>query len=181
MEKIPKDYNQINFDEVTNKFWDDYKYGWSIQKLRPWIEVLDTTWWTKKYCFGAISINQAINTSATTTLSLNTYTTNDSWMSATNNRITITKTWLYHIIWAVTLSYSSSWVREIILRVNWTINTDLHFQATQSSWDYTSCIVDRYLLLTAWNYLELRLYQTSWVSLDAIANTTRTFFQAVEI
>ena len=79
---------QIWFDEVewVLKYWDWFKY---INSWWWW------SWWWWKYWFATLSDNETTTSWTSKTLTLNTFDTNDSWMSITNWRITITKNWLY--------------------------------------------------------------------------------------
>ena len=115
------------------------------------------------------------------TLTLNTFDTNSVWMGATNSRITITENWLYCINWAVTFASNITWVREVLIRKNWNINTDLIFQTNQTAWAYISCPFSRYMNLIAWDYIEVRAFQTSWWNLDVLSSSQLTYAQVIKI
>lgn len=162
-----------------NKYWEAYKYWKVKEKLKIGREVSWSTWGLL-YCFATLSTDETTTSWTTKTLTLNTFDTNDTWMSVTNWRITITRDWLYSVSWAVTYASNSTWTREVLLRKNGTTNTNMHYQANQSAWDLTSCVFNRYFNFVAWDYIEVRVYQTSWWNLNVTSNTQRTFIQVIK-
>ena len=166
---------QIWFDEVewVLKYWDWFKY---INSWWWW-----WWWWWWKYCFATLSDNETTTNWTSKTLTLNTFDTNDSWMSITNWRITITKNWLYHLSWCVTFVTNPTWLRELLLRKNWITNTNIHYTVNPTSWWDTSCVFSRYYNFVVWDYIEVRAFQTSWWYLDVTNNTQKTFIQLIEI
>lgn len=47
VDKIPNEYKTVEVDETIKDYWKDFQYWWAIQKLRPWVEVLNKpTWWS---------------------------------------------------------------------------------------------------------------------------------------
>lgn len=63
MEKIPKEYKVETLPEVTNEFWKDYQYWWPIQKLRPWIEVKESSSWWWQFKLWSFTLTATGNTS----------------------------------------------------------------------------------------------------------------------
>lgn len=166
-------------------YYSDVFSPWQTkQKLKiwrevEWIDIPVTS--TIKYCLATMSADETTTSWTAKTLTLNTFDTNDTWMSVTSWRITITQDWLYCLTWAVTFASNASWAREVLLRKNWTSHTDLHYTVSWISWDLTSCVFTRYLNYVVWDYIEVRAYQTSWWSLNVTSNTQKTFVQVVKI
>lgn len=65
MEKIPQEYKPTNLPEVTNDFWKDYEYWWHIQKLRPWIEVKESSSWWWQFKLWSFTISATGNITIT--------------------------------------------------------------------------------------------------------------------
>lgn len=65
MEKIPQEYKPTNLPEVTNDFWKDYEYWWPIQKLRPWIEVKESSSWWWQFKLWSFTISATGNITIT--------------------------------------------------------------------------------------------------------------------
>lgn len=163
-------------------YYSDVFSPWQTkQKLKIWREVeWNVWWWQIIYCFATLSTDETTTSWTSKTLTLNTFDTNDSWMSVTNSRITITQAGLYSVSGAVTYASNATGTREILIRKNWTTNTNMHYQASQSAWDLTSCVFNRYFNFVAWDYIEIRVYQTSWWNLNVTSNSQRTFIQVVK-
>ena len=167
----------------------DLLVSWTNIKTINWISLLwadniSITWWDKKYCMAWKNVNQSVTSWTTAILNDFVFKTNDSWMSITSNRITITKTWTYLIWWQITFWFNSAWLRELFLRKNWsTLLQSTQIWANTWPWWYTTITFSRVEQLTTWNYLELRGYQNSWSILDilSIDPYMYTFFYVNEI
>lgn len=167
---------QIELDKKQNTLvaWTNI----TIDNTNPDAPVISATWWgwTYKFCQANLWSNQTVVSWTSATMAFTSFTTNDSWMSVTNNRVTITETWAYVITWAITFSANATWVREIILRLNWsTIIWDITWLTNTSWWAFTTCTITYIWLLSAWNYLELRWYQTSWWDLVVQSGWDKTY------
>lgn len=178
---VKNDWVDIVKQSPLDYYTDIYNPWQTKERLRVWIEVEWSTQTISKYCFATLSTNEVCVSWTSKTLSLNTFDTNDTWMSATNNRVTITEDGLYKVSWSVTFATNSSGVREILVRKNWTTNTNLEYQPNAISWANTSCVFDRSFNLVAWDYIEVRAYQTSWWNLDVLSNNQKTFIQVIKI
>jgi hypothetical protein len=125
----------------------------------------------KKYCFAYTSVWWL----TWNYVDLEDFETNDSWMSATANQITITKNWLYEINWSAYVSsdVQAHWVG---IFVNWT-QWAMHFDNNYYKNTYRSIRpVLRKWRLSVWDVVKLYIIWTQY-NYD---NPT-TFLQVVEI
>ena len=155
------EYKPEVLDESVPDYYKDYTYGQTIRKLKPGIEVeasSNTT--TKKYCFATKSASQSISNTTGTTITLNTYETNDSAMSATADRITITQAGQYIVCGQVQWASNSTGSREAFIRINGsTIFLDTYVVPNAS--DLTSISMNTIKTFAVNDYIEMKGYQNS--------------------
>lgn len=149
------------------------------QRLRVWVNVLwkNTTLTSKKYCFASISANQSILDSTDTILDINSFTTNDTWMSVTNWQITITKTWFYQVFSSQSWGNNSTWRRFNTILVN-SVN---NWRNVKQAITWTNYIqMNNMLYLTEWDIIKVELYQESGGALNVLSNNS-TFLKVYEL
>lgn len=94
---------------IQNQPLPDYTYGFSNNTLDAKVALRNLdTWSSRKYCLA----NTTTGNITWGFIDMNVYSTNDAWMSAVNNQITITKAWLYMIVWSADLvgQWTSEWI-----------------------------------------------------------------------
>lgn len=145
--------------------------AWVVE-LSTWTEVMNWTWtwwawplvipWSYvKYCKATKSVDQLwIPDSSATFVTLDTFSTNDSWMSATPNQITITQDWIYKICWILRsdLLYEAwAYIRVILYKNWWAL-----YNATTSinAWNYWMLWFSTVEKLVSWDIIRL---QYLWV------------------
>lgn len=150
----------LQFD--TENYQDSFRYGKSIEALdyNTQIRNKPTSTTTKKYCFATKSASQSINNTTGTTITLNTYETNDTAMSATSDRITITQAGQYLVTAQVQWASNGTGSREAFIRINGsTIFLDTYVVPNAS--DLTSIQMNTIKTFAVNDYIEIRGYQTS--------------------
>ena len=199
-EKAPKEVKIDNLEynpdilpvDVFNH-QDEFLYGKSIERLDnkwvAWLSVVATTgaysdliWWpaVKKYCFATKSAAQSIATASGTTLTLNTYETNDSGMSVTADRITITAAGQYLVTSAVQYTSNSTGSREAFIRVNGsTIFADNI--VTPPASDLCSVVFATFKTFAVNDYIEFRAFQNSGWALNVNSGIANTFLSVHQL
>jgi hypothetical protein len=154
--KIPKEYTPVTFYESLPDDTRNFKYGATIQQLRPGIEVLDngSSLYASIFATGTQSIPNTTNTTVTG-LSTKVW---DTTMTATSDQITITKSWNY-LLNAYSFCGWSSNIYFAILK-NWTAITP-HFRSGTSSYGSITASINSLQSLVVWDILTLRIYQDS--------------------
>lgn len=166
-------YKPNVLNENLNDLWQDYKYWWETQKLRPWVEVIKDI----EYCFATFTWDYWLVNSVSTIMPLNIFETN--LLSTTNNRINIGKPWIYNIIAWVTFDTSNVWQRQVMLRKNW-VNILNSWSVSNS---YIESIHNMSTLekLNSWDYLDLVCFQQSWSTLNIIWWYNKSFLKIINI
>lgn len=178
--KYPYEYKPEVFIETITDYYRDYTYGQTIRKLKPGIEVESSISSTKKYCFATKSASQSIPNVSGTTITLNTYETNDSAMSVTADRITITQAWQYLINAQVSYASNATWIREAFIRVNGgTIFLDTY--ATTNPSDITNVVMSTIKTFSLNDYIDIRAFQSSWAGLNVNAGISYTFLSVHQL
>ncbi len=179
IQKYKMTYNPNKPEEP--KFKDSYKtpellyqwpaYGNQIEKL----DRQSIKWLTPKYCYATIAANQSIPNNTSTVINFDTFTTNDSRMSATDWRITIPATWLY-VVEACSV-YTAGW--------SWVVFHDILRNWSAQLWDSTQwfykqehkvysppnvCNLTTTLLLNQNDYIQLSVFQDSWWAVNWYAD-----------
>jgi hypothetical protein len=156
LERISEEFTLITLKTEENTYWKDYEYGWPIQKLRPWIEVAWSTWWSSLYAT-IEQWTQSIPNNVLTTLTWLSTISGNAAMTATADQITITQSWFYLLnaycfIW---------WNSAVIYRIlkNWVTITP-HYRLTTSSWASTPYIIaiENFVV---WDNIKIAFYQNS--------------------
>jgi len=164
-------------DEWFKPYYTDvFTPGETKEQLELGREVKWTTNTTvvKKYCFATKSASQSISNTTWTTITLNTYETNDSAMSATADRITITQAGQYIVCGQVQWASNSTGSREAFIRINGsTIFLDTYVVPNAS--DLTSISMNTIKTFAVNDYIEMKGYQNSWWSLNVNAGIEDTF------
>lgn len=151
-EKFMKKYETFN-EKVDEKFPDylsDFPYWRTKVLLRPWIEV-ESQSTVKKYCEAWKSSSTANGIQA-----IDTYDTNDSWMSVTPWRITITESGLFHIVASADCKNPGTQETTVAIYVNGTqiaASTIVMYYSFGTDRRVMNC--SKYANLVAWDYVEL--------------------------
>lgn len=173
----------ITIDESVSPYYTDIFSPWETkEQLRVGKEVKGeaTTSYVKTYCFATKSASQSINNTTGTTISLNTYETNDSGMSATSDRITITQAGQYLVTAQVQWASNGTGSREAFIRINGsTIFLDTYVVPNAS--DLTSIQMNTIKTFAVNDYIEIRGYQTSWGALNVNAGIEDTFLSVHQL
>lgn len=112
----------------TGNYQEKYLYGKSIEALDYNTQIKNKpASSTKKYCFATKSSAQSIPNTTGTTVSIDTYETNDSNMSVTSDRITFTQAGQYFLSAVAQFATKSTGSREAFIRLNGsTIISDIY-------------------------------------------------------
>lgn len=117
IETLPIDKSIIPVN--TGNYQDEFLYGKSIEALDYTTGIKNKpTTSTSKYCFATKSASQSIPNTTGTTITLDTYETNDTGMSTTADRITITQAGQYLVTAQVQYASNSTGSREAFMRIN---------------------------------------------------------------
>jgi hypothetical protein len=158
-QKFPTEYKPEVLDWTENDYWKDFNYWWTIQQLRPWIEVEDT-WWKSLYASISWWLLSVLNNSTT----IITWFSTKIWdisMTAIDNQITITQTWNY-ILSAFTYTSWNNW--NIIFRIlkNW-VSLWPHYRQWPDSTELgRTAPINVIQTLLAGDVLTLSFFQNSW-------------------
>ena len=166
----------------SNNYQDEFLYGKSIEALdyNTQIRNKPTAATTKKYCFATKSASQSISNTTGTTITLNTYETNDSGMSVTADRITITQAGQYIVSAQVQWASNGTGSREAFIRINGgTIFLDTYVVPNSS--DLTSVAMNTIKTFAVNDYIEIRWFQNSGGSLNVNAGIEDTFLSVHQL
>lgn len=164
-----KDDQEIETMSVPTIDVPDYSYWGSQNTLDANIAIRNLNQ-SKKYCL-------ATTTTGTTTWSyidLNSYDTNDTWMSATSNQITITKGWLYTVVGSADTTSGVGTIDWISIHKNWS-EWAVSYDNNHWSWDRTIRQTMKSWVFVAWDVIKLNLF-------SALYNysAATTYLQVVE-
>jgi hypothetical protein len=177
------DYEKFSPDVIpvnTSNYQDEYLYGKSIEGIDYNTGIKNKPTSTKKYCFATKSASQSIWNITWTTITLNTYETNDTGMSTTADRITITQAGQYLICAQVQYASNALGIREAFMRINGsTIFMDTY--ATTSPTDITSVVMSTMKTFAVNDYIDIRAFQSSWGSLNVNAWIEDTFLSVHQL
>lgn len=168
-------------DESVKPYFTDIYSPWETkEQLRIGKEVKEQATTTKTYCFATKSSTQSISTATWTVVTLDTYETNDTDMSATADRITITKAWQYLINAQVQFASNATGIREAFMRTNWsTIFLDTY--ATTNPSDITSVVLTTMKTFAVGDYVDIKAFQTSWGNLNVNSWMSNTFLSVHQL
>lgn len=178
-------YNLPTEDDImsvsTWNYQEKFLYGKSIEAIDYTTGIKNKpAASTKHYCFATKSASQSINNTTGTTITLNTYETNDSAMSTTSDRITITTAGQYLVCGQVQWASNGTGSREAFIRVNGsTIFIDTIVVPNAS--DLTSVTLHTIKTFAANDYIEIRVYQNSWGALNVNAGIEDTFLSVHQL
>ena len=158
LERISEEFTPITLKTEENTYWKDYEYGWPIQKLRPWIEVAWSTWWSSLYASISWWLLSILNNTTTTITGLSTKIW-DTAMTATADQITITQSWFYLINAFCYWGWSANLTNFRLLLNGSNIAPHIRLW-TSTAWVVTPSITTM-LSLVAWDVLTLTIYQNS--------------------
>lgn len=158
----------------SDNYQDEFMYGKSIEAIDYNVQIRNKPTSTKKYCFIRNSWTQSISDSTETTVTLGTTETNDSAMTATANKITITAAWQYAISAMIQYAGNSTGIRQLLL-----INNGNRVTLSNATPNATSINVSISTIVTlALNdVLEIATYQTSGGNLNINASDNVTYFR----
>lgn len=165
----------------TNNYQDEFLYGKSIEAIDYTTGIKNKpTANTKKYCFATKSANQSIPNTTWTTITLNTYETNDTGMSVTADRITITQAGQYLVSAQVQWASNGTGSREAFIRTNGgTIFLDTY--VVPNSGDLTSIQMTTIKTFSINDYIDMRVYQNSGGSINVNAGIEDTFLSVHQL
>lgn len=163
--------NKINWYDVvdesikipTTEYYTDIYSPWETkEQLRLWYEVkweLPTTI-INKYCLVTLS-SATVPNSTTTTLTISSYSWNDTWMNYWSNKVKITSNWIYTIsFWWYYDTGSSNYWRAIIVN-----NTNpISLLTLPASNDTTRIMVHYTWYFSVNDLLEFKCEQNTWSS-----------------
>lgn len=156
-QKFPTEYKPEVLDWTDNNYWKDFNYWWTIQQLRPWIEV-EESWWASLYASISWWLLSILNNTTTTITWLSTKIW-DSAMTATADQITITQNWFYLINAFCYWGWSANLTNFRLLLNGSNIAPHIRLW-TSTAWVVTPTITTM-LSLVAWDVLTLTIYQNS--------------------
>lgn len=157
--------------------WPDWLWvpaGWTVWQglYKKSSTDNDTEWASPDYCLATNSNNQSIPDTTYEPIVLDTYSTNNSSMDDTANKITIAKSGLYFLSWAVNFASNATGIRYIYATKNWTVIENFEWIITWFTWWYTSVVGFSGLALFAlWDVIALRCLQNSWWALNVTKAT----------
>lgn len=155
-------------------------YWLTQDKLIPGIHYPKPQTESKKYCFATKTSNQSIPNTTGTTITLDSYETNDTAMSTTANRITITKPGQYLVSAIAQFAINSTGSRDAWLRVNWgTTFAEVILLPNPS--DLTSVSLNTMKTFAVNDYVEMRVYQNSWGNLNVNSGIANTFLSVHQL
>lgn len=157
-------YNQEVLPIITiESNIDDFQYWLSIPKLKIWKNTNNTST-TNKYCICNCSTTVIPWWMARTTITISSYTSNDTWMETWSNKVTITSKWVYVISASWYWSFWWWWdQRTTIIEVNW---NPLSWEKRIPDNTWTNTSISYVWVLNVWDYIEYRWEQNDTSSLD---------------
>lgn len=162
IEKETTEVKENIINEEVKDFWQDYQYWWVIQKLRPWVEVLQTKVdTTKESYFQTINWLQIIPDRTLTRLNIST--------------VTIQKEWYFIINWIISFAYNETWIRRAILSRQ--TSTNIYDLLTIEAWAIawaTQLHINTIQKLYPWDLIYIDVWQNSWSGIVIIEDINFT-------